>query len=1032
MDSRRELRLVTCLFVDVVGSTDATVRLGPERMQRLLGEAFDAMSGTIAAHGGTVEKYVGDAIFAVFGAPVSHADDAERALRAADACARWSSASVSGATPTAGVALGVRIGLETGEALVDLSGVAERERMVVGECVNVAARLQQHAEPGEVIVGPTAHEATMHIAAFEPLGALQLKGLGVVDGRRFTGFATDAASREVGFVGRENELRALGDAFRRASDGAAVLALVVGPPGQGKSRLAAEAMRAAGGVRVIEARCRPGTETGLNTPLRQLVEADIPEATSEAVRERVTSVVTADDAAELASAISHSAGLAVDERMIALGRYEQRELIAEAWRQYLGSVARDAPLAVLVEDVHWADPVVLRVIDHLTTNLGAPLVVVATARPEFLGTAGLRPREDRIQIELGPLEPDAVQRLVAVARGEDGDGATPAEVDRAAGNPLFVIELARSRARHTDVPITIQAAIAARLDELSPTDRELLQRTSVVGETFGVRDAALLTERDPGDVAAALGRLTHLGFLVATDAGYRFHHALVRDVAYGRLPVVDRMALHAQYAMEGIDPADVEALAHHWWEALKPPDGEWVWDDARRRSAMRLTAYRAHLAAGQRLESRNAYEDALEVYLRAVELAEGPRDRADAEGAVGRAADRQGRGDDAWTHRLRAIELYRQAGGEPPAALYADMLEIATFNWGYFHELPDDGEVLRLLDEGARVARESRDDVSLARLLGERAAFTTDVTGTEEIDRFVASPDAAAFANAAQRMATVRLWAGSVSDAVSLFETVLDRLVPDGAVINEPEALTWYGLAAFTAGDLARGEAIAARLVEESTRRSVHTKSHAYAVDALMNFGRGDWAALDAVMRGFRSMVESHPETPFCLLGAAAFGYDATAAILAGRPLPDDIDLIAARMADDSEPVQRASVMLPKVMAGDGSALAAGLTGYDPGLRLWDRYRVWDVADLMPAIAFAMVGDWDGVRRRLARLDEFARGGARLAEAAAAAIREEEAGARGGPEPAHEQLRGLGYAGISELLRYGRTFRIGGAEYSAH
>src|SRR6185437_9519730 len=139
---------------------------------------------------------------------------------------------------------------------------------------------------------------------------------------------------------------------------------------------------------------------------------------------------------------------------------------------------------------------------------------------------------------------------------------------------------------------------------------------------------------------------------------YRFHHALVREVAYGRLTVADRMSLHARYAQEGMDPSDVEALAHHWWEALKPPDAHWVWEDQGRLAAMRRTAFSAQIAAGRRLEERNAYEESLNVYTRAVELADDARDLGVAEAAVGRAYAKQGRGDEAWEHRLRAIDTY--------------------------------------------------------------------------------------------------------------------------------------------------------------------------------------------------------------------------------------------------------------------------------------------------------------------------------------------------------------------------------------
>jgi class 3 adenylate cyclase/tetratricopeptide (TPR) repeat protein len=1007
MDAHAERRLVTCLFIDVVGSTDATVRLGPERMQRLLSEAFGEMSATITNHGGTVEKYVGDAIFALFGAPVAHADDAERALRAAEACARWSSA------PTAsGARLGVRVGVETGEALVDLAAVEHRQRMAVGECVNIAARLQQQAEPGEIVVGPTSHQATAEVANFEPLGTLDLKGLGELDAWRFTEFSATDGLHQVTFVGREAELRVLGDALQRAARGTSTLALIVGPPGQGKSRLATEAINRSGAARTIQARCRPGAEAGLNTPLRQLVNADLPEATPEGIRNRLSALIGEQDGAEAAAAVSHSAGLAVDERLLVLGRMEQRELIAHAWRQYLAAVARESSLIAWIEDIHWADPVLLRIIDNLTSDLEAPVLVIATARPEFVGSAHLRPRENRMQIDLEPLDPHSAELLAR----EAGDGRTDAS--RAAGNPLFIIELARSRSETNDMPVTVQAAIEARLDELSPIERELLQRASVAGEAFDVRDAALLDEREPAEVAGALGRIAHLGFVGLVGSTYRFDHALVREVAYGRLPIAERMALHARYAEEGVDPADAEALAHHWWEALGAPDAKWVWEVAPRLAGMRRDAFRAHLAAGRHLEERNAYEESLEAYSRAVELADDAADIAAAEASLGRAYARQGRGDEAWEHQLRAIASFADAGSGPPGELYADMLEIATLNWGYFKHLPDDAEVLRLLDEGERVARTSGDDVALARLLAERASFTDNLAGSDEMMRFVGSPDAVRFADAAQRMGMLYVWNGKISSATELFQKVFERLIPAGGIINEPEGLMWYAVAALNAGDLARANELADRLLEESARRSVHTRQHAYGVKALLQLAEGAWDGLKATTRELRQLVEANPDTGFCLIGASATGYGAIADIVAGRPLPAHLDEFIARMVDESALIQTSTVMVPKVMAGEDGALAQGLRAYAPDLRLWDRARAWDASDLMPAIALTMLERWSELGPSLARLDKFSTGGGRLAAAAAAAIREEAAAAKGGPAPTHGQLLALGCSGISELLHF--------------
>lgn len=1006
METRSERRLVSCLFIDVVGSTDATVRLGPERMQRLLRDAFAEMSATITDHGGTIETYVGDAIFALFGAPVARADDAERALRAAEACSRWAS------DPVAATArLAVRVGIETGEALVDLAGVDRHQRMAIGECVNIAARLQQHGEPGQIIVGPTCHEATKNVARFESLGALSLKGLGEIEAWRFAEFGTADGLEEVGFVGRERELEILDEAMNRAKGGTATLALVVGPPGQGKSRLTSEAIRRWSGVRLMLARCRPGAETGINTPLRQLLNSDLPDATPSHVRERFVFLLGEDEGAAAAAAVCHSAGLAVDERLLTSGRMEQRDLIAGGWRQYFAGLARENNLAVWIEDLHWGDPVLLRVIDHLTADLEAPILVIATARPEFVGSAHLRPSEARLQVDLQPLGADAAEAL-ARAAGEGGLDAA-----KAAGNPLFIIELARSRTAHDEMPVTIQAAIAARLDELPTSERELLQRASVVGETFDVRDAALLNEREPHEVVGLLGRIAHLGFVAPVDSKYRFHHALVREVAYGRLPVAERMALHARYAVEGMDPSDVEGLAYHWWEAVKPADADWVWEDAAKLTAMRRQAFGAHMAAGRRLEERNAYEDSLDLYQRAVQLADDPADLAPAEAAVGGAFARQGRGDQAWEHRARAIETYARASLTAPSELYADMLEIATQNWGYFQHLPDDGEVTQLLDEGERIARASGDQVSLARLLTERAAFTDDVAGADEIIGLVESPDAIRFADAALRMGMLYLWNGRVARSLELYHTLFERLVPAGAIINEPEGLVWYSLATFHAGDLDGAHLLADRLVEDATRRSVHTRQHAFALRGFLQLARGAWDKVASTTQQIVELVDANPDAGFCLLGASGCGYGAIADLL-DRQKPSRLDELVERMVPESPLIQAFVVMVPKVMVGNRDAIDDGLKAFGPGLRLWDRARTWDFSDLMPTIALTMLERWDDLGPSLARLDLFAEGGSRVTGAVAAAIREEEAAAKGGPAPTHRDLRALGCAGFSELLRF--------------
>jgi class 3 adenylate cyclase/tetratricopeptide (TPR) repeat protein len=1009
MDAHSERRVITALFIDVVGSTDLMMRVGPEVMRRRLADAFDQMSSRIAEHGGTVENYVGDAVVAIFGAPSAHIDDPERALHAAHACAQWST-DVLGKDR-----FSIRAGIETGEALVDQAAVQRRERMAIGPCVNIAARLQQQADPGQIVVGPACYEATAAIAEFEDLGDVVLKGLGDLRAWRFLDFSSASEGTRVPFVGRDVELKVLHDAADAATLGAAVLALIVGDPGLGKSRLARELVetrRATAAVRVLDVRCRPAGEEGENTPLRQLLAADIQGPTPASVRRRLVDLLGPDEGELTAVPILHSVGIEANPELQAITRYEQRETIARAWLGYLSALAEERLLIVAVEDVHWADPVLVRMLDHLSAEARAPILVIATARPEFLGSAHLRAAENRIHIELKPLDSAAAQSLAEAARGN------VAGLDRAEGNPLFIIELARARSAAVDLPMTIQAAIAARLDELSPEERQLLQQAAVAGETFDVRDASLLADREPAEVAGMLGRVAHLGFVHRVGQAYRFHHALVRDVAYGRLPVSTRLSLHARYAEAGARPTDVVARAFHSWEAAKPPDAEWVWEDRARLEELRRRAYDAQLGAGKELESRNQYEQAEEVYQRAVELADGAQQRAEAQAELGRAMARQGRGDDAWATRLAAIESYQEAGRLPPSHVYADMLEIATMNWGYFHELPDDSEVVRLLGEGEARARASGDHVSLTRLLMQRAAFTGDLSGTDEVVGFLDSEEPVKFADACHRMATVLTWAGQLKEALELYRRVFKELLPRGAVINEPEATIWYGLAAFHGGDLDLAQSVADRAQADLAKgRSLHTQSHVWGLRALVALGRGDWDGL-AAAGDLDELIAGHPDVSFCLVSGFALGYGAAGHLIKGLPIDYDLDAEAARRVEESQLVRASAVLLPKAMLGDADAVERGLSGYAQGLRLYDRSVAWDVTHMSAVIGLTILERWDMLAGPLARLDHCAAGGSQFAAALANGVREEFSSAQGGPPPLHAELRSLGYNGISELLRY--------------
>src|SRR5437762_2331870 len=327
-EHRSQRRLVTCLFLDVVGSTDRTVSLGPERMKRALERAFADLDEILRQHGGTIEKYIGDAIFVIFGAPAAHTDDPERALRAAIACTEWAARSRG-----AGGAVDVRIGVETGEALIDLDAVDMRQQMAVGTVVNLAARLQSHADAGEIVVGPTCRGETADVAEYAHERSAELKGIGAVSIASLVGLSTHAPYRPIRFVGRIAELRRLRAAFDRVLGGRATFALVSGPPGQGKSRLTEEFLATLpSDIRVLSARCRPGTESGTFTPLRQLVTADVGDPTIEALTARIGQLFPDETAGpSVLEGVAHAVGLPTSERILGLRPAPRRRAIQAAW-----------------------------------------------------------------------------------------------------------------------------------------------------------------------------------------------------------------------------------------------------------------------------------------------------------------------------------------------------------------------------------------------------------------------------------------------------------------------------------------------------------------------------------------------------------------------------------------------------------------------------------------------------------------------------------------------------------------------------
>ena len=557
-----------------------------------------------------------------------------------------------------------------------------------------------------------------------------------------------------------------------------------------------------------------------------------------------------------------------------------------------------------------------------------------------------------------------------------------------------------------ELPVTLQGAIGARLDELAPSDREILQRAAVAGETFGVADTALLAERAPGDAAATLGRLVHLEFLQPIGASFRFHHGLVRDVAYGRLAAADRIRLHARYAREGVDPADAEALAHHWWEALRPPDAEWVWSGDPGLAAMRREAVAAHLAAGRRHTERFAQQRAVEVLERALALADGAADEARIHSAIGDAYGAAAQADDAWRHYLRAREIGLATEEGPDPRLYADMLEYPLMRYGMFHEVPSDELVAQLLDEGEQVARRKLDRVALARLLVLGGPDRID----EALELAREGVDDAALGRILRNSAAVRYHSGDVATTRSTYA----RAATLQPATPYEDANGVEAAAALDAGELAQAITLADAFVERARSYGPHLRTHAYAVRIRPAFARGDWARVVTLAEEIERVVEANPGTAFCAYAAAGLASASVVRALQGDRARAEAALAAADRIP-MPPLHRAPT-LDLAFAALGhrdeveAMVGAVITSQEGQYR-----RAWDAPDSV--VALALVGAWDALDPSLAELDGLAVNGSRLAAALAAAVREEREAARGGPTPTQEALGALGFHGWSEVTR---------------
>jgi class 3 adenylate cyclase/tetratricopeptide (TPR) repeat protein len=574
---RESRKVVTVVFSDVTGSTGLGERLDPETLRRVMTRYFDEMRAALEAHGGTVEKFIGDAVMAVFGIPVLHEDDALRAARAALEMRERLERLNQELERDRGVRILTRTGINTGEVVA--GDPATGQTLVTGDAVNVAARLEQSAQPGEILIGEATHRVLRDAIAAEPVPALALKGkeelvaahrlLEVLPGAEAVRRRLDSP-----MVGRDRQLALLRQTFESAvADRSCHLFTVIGSPGVGKSRLVHEFVN---GVqregRVLRGRCLPYGDGITYWPVAEMVK---------------DAAAIGDQDAPEASATKIASLAAVDERdavtdrlMQALGLAEATapaEEIAWAFRKLLEALAQNRPAVPVFDDIQWAEPTLLELIDHVADwSRDAPILLVAIARQELLDTrpgwAGGKHNATTIQLE--PLTERDCEVLVEnlLGRALLPVVAKSRIAEAAEGNPLFVEQvlsmliddglLAPSNghwaptADLTTIPIppTIQALLAARLDRLGTEERQVIERAAVVGKVFY---QGAVSELAPEPLRPRVG--SHLMKLVrkelirpdhadfAREPTFRFRHILIRDAAYSGMPKEVRAALHESF-----------------------------------------------------------------------------------------------------------------------------------------------------------------------------------------------------------------------------------------------------------------------------------------------------------------------------------------------------------------------------------------------------------------------------------------------------------------------------------------------------
>ena len=791
-----ERRVVTVLFADVTGSTALGEASDPEDVRALLGRYYAIAREVVGAHGGTLEKFIGDAVMAVFGIPVAHGDDAERALSAALALRE----AVAADPQTA--ALVLRMGVNSGE-VVATRETAGGDFLVTGDAVNVAARLQQHAEPGAILVGQRTCRATSAFRfADEQRIAVKGKQEPIVGAVLLERAARRVARTQ--FLGREHDLAQLDlVAWRAFTEKRPQLVTITAPAGTGKSRLVDEFVSKLGpDVRVATAQCLPYGAAVTFLPLRGLVRGLL-RVDDAAIQERLRDAFTGagfsgDDAQRLTGLIGATLGESDTSE-----RHDRDEVFA-AWRVLIETLAARGPLVVVFEDLHWASDTLLDLVEHVTVSrTHAPLVMIALARPELLDRRSHwgGGRRAFTSLALEPLTEEQTRRLVTIlTEGVPGQIADRI-VERAGGNPFFAGELVRAYEasrrdgiRDVDIvlPDTVHATVLARIDGLPDPQRRILEYAAVTGRTARASAiAALLPDVSPAAIEDELESLADREFLVAQGTGaYTFRHIVIREVGYATLPRAERVRAHLRLAewLEGQGTGNdlVELVAYHFRQALALTPGGRVPDGL---DAARVVAALERAAAVA--ASGAAYVEAGQQLREAIRLTPEPEQLRLYE----RLGDTMQFGDEAIGGYTEAFERWRAVPDAEPllgARLLIKRLIVATRWAGSITRPMSPEEIAELVRSARSLLAHAPDAVLEAKLTCAEAfeasrATDVDAAAVAELRRRVASAcalfasrgDAEAESEALDALAAVHRRAGEFASALAAQEQRLamaDRL----------------------------------------------------------------------------------------------------------------------------------------------------------------------------------------------------------------------------------------------------------------